>query len=63
MKYTFYLALAATLAFSACSSSPNATFSEEETVQQDSLDQENQEDAFNELLNETDSTQTDSVAL
>ncbi len=62
MKYTLYIALAATLVISACSSSPNATFSEEETVQQDSLDQANQEEAFDELLNDSDSTQNDTIS-
>ena len=61
MKHTLYICFFAVLTLGACSGEQSKPFSEEETQQQDSIDQINQEDAFNELLDESDSTETENL--
>ena len=61
MKYTLFIALFIALISAACSNETSKPFTELETVAQDSIDEANQNDAFNELLE--DSTSNDSTTL
>lgn len=60
MKYALYIALFIALISASCSNETAKPFTEVETVTQDSIDEANQNDAFNELSN--DSTANDSTA-
>lgn len=61
MKYSLYVALFIALISAACSNETTKPFTEVETVTQDSIDEVNQNDAFNELMN--DSTTNDSTTI
>jgi hypothetical protein len=62
MKHTIYISLFAAITLGACSGEHAKPFTEEETLQQDSVDQLNQDEAFDELLNDSNSTQNDSIS-
>jgi hypothetical protein len=58
MKYTLYIALFFALISAACSNETSKPFTEVETIAQDSIDEANQNDAFNELLEDSTSNDT-----
>ena len=62
MKHTIYIALFAAITLGACSGEHANPFTEEETLQQDSVDQLNQDEVFDELLNDSDSTQNEPIS-
>ena len=61
MKYTFYTLAFAAFSLAACSSETSKPYSEEETQEQDSIDQMNQDAAFDALLNDSTSNQNDTI--
>ena len=61
MKYTLYTLAFAAFSLGACSSETSKPFSEEETQEQDSVDQLNQDAAFDALLNDSTNNQNDTI--